>query len=381
MKRLLTLLFILCSFAGGLTAGEISVTDIKIIGKTASVQINNVIRIKEIEIDGKKVIFPYYKSKSGKIYPQLKFLTDESRKVVKDAVLNNKETPKAIRKINYKITKMDPSGKKGTVKAFTAVTFNGVLEIKCKVMESSHKEGSYWIAWPARPPKKGEKGWKDQVVISNHKVKKIVEEALIKKYESGDNSGSSSSKYTDVDITLVNETISEPLTVTAVSFKERKGENGLIGLASVDLNYSFRINDIKVYSKLGQSLMEMPKYVSSSGNEYDQIRIFDSKLRKKIKEAIESRTPSRVKSSRLGYKITNFEKNQWGGAIKYNGALTLNDAVEIQFKIIDGESYHAFVAWPSLKEKGEYVDKIFPCNKEVKKVLEDTLKKRYYEED
>ncbi|MDA3793106.1 MAG: hypothetical protein PF545_05585 [Elusimicrobia bacterium] len=374
-----TLAGIMFSLAGTLAAGEISVTNIRIADNTATVEINNVIEIKDIEIDGKKVVFPYYKSSSGKIYTQITFLTDESRKIVETAVLNNKNTPKAIKKINYKITEMSPSGKEGTVKGFAAVVFNGVFEVQCKVMESSRTKGEYWIAWPARAPEKGEKGWKDQVAITNPKVKRIVEDSLIKKYKSGGSSGVS--KNTDVNIEIINKTLIEPLTVTAVSFKDRKDETGLIGLASVDLNYSFRINDIKVYSKLGQTLIEMPKYVSSSGSEYDQIRIFDSILRKKIKAAIETRTPSQIKSQRLGYVITNFEKNKWGGSIKYKGAVTLNDAVEIQFKIIDGKTYDAFVAWPSLQEKGEYVDKIFPCNKEVKKVIESTLKKRYYEED
>jgi DNA-binding cell septation regulator SpoVG len=170
------------------------------------------------------------------------------------------------------------------------------------------------------------------------------------------------------------------LTVTAVEVKDRKDAQGLIGIASIDLNYAFRINDIKVYSRLGQTLVELPKYVSNSGNEYDQIRIFDSKLRQRIKDAIESRTPSASKSSRIGYKITNFEKNQWGGAVKFDGAVTINDAAEIQFRVIDGDSYEAFVAWPSVKEQGEYVDKIFPCNKKVKDKIEATIIKRYHQE-
>ncbi|MEA3506434.1 MAG: septation protein SpoVG family protein [Elusimicrobiota bacterium] len=376
-KNITIVLGITIFTAATLFAGDISVTSVKRDGRITTVVINNVIEITDIKIEKGKVVLPYYELSSGNIYPQVEFLTDEARKVVEDAVLNNTKTPKTVKQISYKITEMEPSGSDSSVKAYAAVSFNNAVEIQAKVMESSYNKGKYWVGWPARAPKGKEEKWKNQVKILNAKVKRIVENDLIKKFEEG---GASGSKATDVDVTVLNETISEPLTVTAVEVKDRKDAQGLVGIASIDLNYSFRINDIKVYSRLGQTLVELPKYVSNSGNEYDQIRIFDSKLRQRIKDAIENRTPSSSKSSRIGYKITNFEKNQWGGAVKFDGAVTINDAAEIQFRVIDGKSYNAFVAWPSVKEQGEYVDKIFPVNKKVKEVINGAILTHYYRE-
>ena len=359
----------------------ISVTEVNVSGKTADIVINDVIEIREIEILRGDIKFPEYISKSGNVFPQVKFLDPEARNMVVDAIMQGKPSRKAIRKINYKVSKMSPYSKEGSsLKAFAAVTFNGILEVECKVMESSRQEGDYWIAWPARPPDRdrGETKWVDQVTIINKKVKSIVEQDL---KESVGKMGPGGTDMTDVDVDIKSGLVNAPLTVTDVKVAKVEGMGDMKAIAQVDLNYSIRIMDIKVYEKEGETFLEFPMYVSSKGKEYEQMRVFSRKLRSDIREAIKKKVPSSEPSDMIGYEITKFEKF-WkdDSSLKYFCAVTLNGAVEVECKILDNSSYEPFVGWPSNNEGGKYVDKIVPCNKEVKDEMEQALLKRYMDE-
>jgi len=382
LKKILVLLFAafaLPATALSVCAGEISVTSVHVNGNEASVVINEVVEINEIEISGNDVKFPAYISKSNKVFPQVNFLTETARNTVVEAVLNNKPSSKRIRSINYKVNKMSPYNKEGSsLKAFASVVFNGALEVECKVMKS-RRDDDLWIAWPARPPKKdkGERRWQDQVRIINKKVKSIIERDIVETFK---NTGPGGAVMTDVDVDVKRGNIDAPLTVTAVDVKKVEGDGDLVAVASVDLNYSFRINDIKVYRRRGETFIEFPVYVSGSGREYDQIKIFSRTLRSEIRKAIETGQASGEKSDKIGFEITKFEPFWKESALKYFCAVTINGAAEIECKIIDGPSYQAFVGWPSTKEDGSYVDKIVPCNLEVKNVIEETLLERYHKE-
>lgn len=361
-------------------AGEISVTKVVVKGNRASIVINGVIEIKEIELKGEDIIFPYYTSKSGKISPQVRFLTDESKKIVREAIVNNTPSKQKIRNISYKVTKMSPySRAESSLKAFVVVTFNGVMEVECKLMKSS-SGGEDWVAWPARPPvkEKGEKRWIDQIVIRNRNVKSIIENEIIKTYEKA---GKSGNVMTDVEVDLKQGVVNDSLTVTDVVVQKRAGEGGLVSVAQVELNYAFRIKNIKVYEKRGYIFLEFPRYVSKSGREYDQIKIFSRKLRDEIKKAIKSGQPSNNKSKEIGFEITKFDEfKKEGSNLKYFCAVTLNGAVEIECKIFDSGKFPPFISWPSTKEGDEYVNIVFPVNRKVKSVIEKTLLDRYYKE-
>ncbi len=367
-------------FSGVIFAGELSVTEVEVNGNNARVVINEVIEIKDIKLAKHNVEFPCYISKSGKVFSQVKFLTEEARKVVVDAVLNQRKSKNPVKKINYKITKMSPYNKKGsTLRAFAAVTFNGLLEVECKVMKSNSGKDEYWVAWPARPPdkNKGEKKWFEQVSIINKKVKDIVEQELENTVRELKPSGT---VMTKVDVNIKKGLVNAPVTVTDVQVKKAEDQDDLIAIAQVDLNYSFRISDIKVYRKDSGIMVEYPVYVSSNGREYGQIKIFSRKLQGEIKKAIETGEVSGNKSNKLGFEITKFEEFWKKGSLKYFCSVTLNGAVEIECKILDSPDYDAFVGWPSSKEGDKYIDKIVPCNLKVKETIEQVLLDRYYKE-
>jgi DNA-binding cell septation regulator SpoVG len=298
-------------------AGELSVTKIAVSGNKANVIINNVIAINDIEVKNNKLILPRYKSKSGKIFPQARFLSKEAEDVVLESILSGTPSEENIKRINYKITKLSPyRSANSKMKAFAAVTFNGVLEVECKVMRS-RKKGELYISWPTRPPdrEKGENRWMSQVELINDKVKSIVEKDLIKTFK---NMGPGGVILTNAEVTVENKQIEAPVTVTDVKVKKLEGGGELESIAEVELNSSFRIYDINVYNRNGQIYLEYPVYISSSGRRYDQMRIFSTKLRKEIKKAIETGKPSEEKGDKLGFVITKFEEfNRKNSSMKY----------------------------------------------------------------
>ncbi len=377
MRKFIFILLITGLVTGFVHSSEISVTEVEVKRNEARVIINNIIEINEIKIKKGDVNFPVYISKSGKVFPQVRFLTKDARNIVVDAISNRKASKEIIKKINYKITKMSPYSKKGSsLKAFAAVTFNGAVEVECKVMKARYKKKDYWVAWPARPPdkNKGENKWQDQISIINKKIKSIVEKDIIDSMKKMFSGGVT---MTDIDVDIKKGMINAPLTVTDVKVKKISGEKDLIAIAQVDLNYSFRIMDIKLYNRQEQMVLEFPVYVSKKGKEYGQIRIFSRKLRREIKNAINTGNPSEYKSKSIGFEITKFEEPWQESALKYFSAVTLNGAVEIECKIMDSADYDAFVGWPSSKEGGKYVDKIIPCNLKVKNVIEKALLDKY----
>ncbi|MFC2091607.1 septation protein SpoVG family protein [Elusimicrobiota bacterium] len=385
MKKLL-LIFLATLFITGVPAvitsysNDISVTEVEVQDDLARIVINDVIEINEVRIKGKNVEFPEYISKSGNVYPQINFLTEEAKKEVVDAIMKKKPSKKLIKKISYKVSKMSPYSKKdSSLKAFAAVTFNGAVEVECKVMKSKREDDEYWVAWPSRPPDKeqGERKWVDQVSIVNRKVKSIIESDLV---ERARNTAVGGIKMTDEDVDIKEGLVNVPLTVTDIKVRKVEDESDLAAIVEVDLNYSFRIMDIRVYKRKDQLFMEFPVYRSDGGREYEQIKIYSRKLRAEIMNAIEKNSASEDKSNKIGYEITKFEQFWKDSALKYFCSVTINGAVEIECKIIAGSDYDPFVGWPSSKENDAYVDKIVPCNQLVKDTIEAALIKRYKKE-
>ncbi|MBN2406531.1 MAG: septation protein SpoVG family protein [Elusimicrobia bacterium] len=365
---------------GILGASEISVTELTVEGNMATVTINDVVQIKEVEILEKDVKFPSYTSGSGKVFEQVRFTDDASRKEVAEAILNNQPSKKAIRKISYKVSKMSPYDKQGSsLKAFASVTFNGAMEVDCKVMKSKRGD-DFWVAWPARPPdkSKGETKWVDQVSVTNKKVKMIIEKDII---ETMNNTSTGGVIMTQEEVEVKEGYVKDPLTVTDVSVEKAEGEGGLAAIAQVDLNYSIRISNIKVYRRRDQTFLEFPIYKSDTGKEYDQIKIFSRDLRANIKDAVETAKPSQEKSNIIGFEITKFEEF-WkkDSSLKYFCAVAINGAIEIECKVLDTGNGKPFVGWPSIQEGDEYKDAVIPCNKYVQDAIERSLLNRYHKE-
>lgn len=149
----------------------------------AKVMLNECIVVRDIKVikDGKVTVlrFPEYVSKRGTVYPQIKFLTEEARNSVVEAVETGKPSSGQSMGISFKITDWFRLRRAGKRKVNAEVTFNNVLAISCGVMEGKN---GMWIAWPSRPPKEGRGRWKRQIYIRDEKVRGTVESLLLTKY-------------------------------------------------------------------------------------------------------------------------------------------------------------------------------------------------------
>jgi len=181
-----SLIMLLCCFR--LAAGEISVTGVKpdaADGPQAyEISINNAITIKDVKLvdaGGRRFLkFPEYVSQRKRVYPQVVFTTRAANEAVRNAVLGNVPGPARNRKTAFKIARFSLFNKRSKLKALATVSFNDILEIECKIIESKN---GLWVGWPSKKlERSGE--WFDQVVITDKKLKGTVEEGLLARYRS-----------------------------------------------------------------------------------------------------------------------------------------------------------------------------------------------------
>jgi len=150
----------------------------------AKVMLNECIVVRDIKVikDGKVTVlrFPEYVSKRGTVYPQIKFLTEEARNSVVEAVETGKPSSGQSMGISFKITDWFRLKGKGMRKVNAEVTFNSCVAISCGIMEG--KRGR-WIAWPSIPPQGAGRRWMRQIYIANDKIRRDVENQLLNRYE------------------------------------------------------------------------------------------------------------------------------------------------------------------------------------------------------
>ncbi|MFW6172744.1 MAG: septation protein SpoVG family protein [Elusimicrobiota bacterium] len=362
----------------GSSADGIEVTEISIDDSKATIVLNDVIEIKKIKFSKKNIHLPSRKTKSGDTLNLIRFLDPEIKEKVKQSLINRRISNKQTEKISYKITDISPYYKEDSVtKAFGKIAFNNAVEIEFRIMESRYDNENYWIAWPARPPRKGEESWKDLVVIKNKKVKDTVEQEIIKEYKS---KYLSNKEMNNIEIEIKKGKIEEPVSVTDVGVNILPSGDRKRAEAEVELNYSFRINNIMVHKTEDEVFLDFPSYALESGKEIEQIKVFSTQLVDEIKRAVKTIKPSQNKSKKIEYEITNFRKHFKQSDLKYHCWVEINDSFEINCRIFDGPSYKPFVSWPSKKQKdGTYVNYIYPCNQKVKKEIESALLDKYAE--
>jgi len=169
----------------------ISVTRVKVETKdsdegvvgVAKVMLNECIVVREIKVKkvGKITVlkFPEYTSKRGIVYPQIKFLTEQAKDAVAEAIKTGKPSREKVKDVSFEVTDWFRLRKTGKRKVNAEITFNKAVAVSCGIMES--KRG-LWVAWPSRPAEKGRGGWAKQIYIYDEGVKKAVEELLLTKY-------------------------------------------------------------------------------------------------------------------------------------------------------------------------------------------------------
>ncbi|MFB0526721.1 MAG: septation protein SpoVG family protein [bacterium] len=150
----------------------------------AKVMLNECIVVREIKVmkvgDRTVLKFPEYISKKGIVYPQIKFLTEEVKNAVVEAIQTGEPSESKVEHISFKVTDWFRLRGAGKRKVNVEVTFNNALAVSCGIMEG--KRGP-WVAWPARPPEKHRRQWVKQIYIYDKGIKQAVDKLLLTKYE------------------------------------------------------------------------------------------------------------------------------------------------------------------------------------------------------
>jgi len=382
IKKFLFLSFLtVFSFSTAVFTQSLAVTKVWVKGNQATIVVNDFLKIKEIKFRKKSgkitsLTFPTYISKSGRKYPQVKVKSNSLLKKIKTAILTKKPVGKRTSDIKFKITKLSPytpKGRKSSLRAFCAVTFNNEIEVECKIMKSRYGD-DYWISWPARPPDNGG-SWIEQIKITKPMIKKGIEKKLIAKFKKGEFTEGSSYAIPQVNVEVIPGGKSIPLVVTSVKVKKK--------VASVVLNNAILINEVRVKKVGSKTILKFPEYISKSGRIYPQIKFLDPSVKTAIRRAILSKKPSSKKINKISYRIGKFSKfRREGSKLKYFCSVIFNDKVEIECKIMEGNR-GPWVSWPARPPKGggKWINQISIANKKVKNIVERELLERYKEEE
>lgn len=345
------------------------VTEVSVKGKQATIVLDGYLEISHIKIlkrgNSIKLKMPIYVSKAGKIFPQAKFLNPELEKRVISAIKTGKPVGAKSKKMSFRVTKMslyEPK-KRSSMKAFSGLSFNNEIEVECKVMTG--KKGP-WISWPST---KKDGRWVKQVKIIKPEIKKRVEKSVLAKYE----------KETSYEAEIVPGGKELSVTVTDVEVIPVEGGGTTKAIASIVLNSAIKISEIEVKKVSGKTRLRYPRYVSKRGRIYPQIKILDPVVEKMIISAIDKKEPSSTPSNRISYRVSKYSPFTRGGSsLKVFCAVTFNNKVKIECKIMEGKS-GPWISWPARapEDGGRWINQIEIKDKKLKKVVEKALLKRY----
>jgi len=374
-KLILALSLLLMSGFASKSAALMGVTDVKIRGKKATVVLDGFLKISEIKILKRgnriKIKPPVYVSKSGRVYPQVKFVNSELEKRVITAIKMGKPLGSKSKRLKYKVSKLSlyrSRKRRSSLRAFAAVTFNNEIEIECKVM--SGRRGD-WVAWPARPPEGGGK-WIQQVSIIKPEIKKRVERSVIKKYK----------KETSYEAVIVPGGKTLPLKVTSVEVTPVESAGSIKAIASIVLNNAIKISEIKVKKISGRTSLKFPEYVSKRGRVYPQVKVLDPAAEKEIISAVRKEEPSAETSNKISFKVSKFSLfNRSSSKLKAFCSVVFNNKIEIECKVMEGK-WGPWISWPARPPDGggKWIQQVEIKDRNLAKAIEKALVSRYEEE-
>lgn len=182
-------------------SGDLLVSDVLVSDDGAAVTLNDAVQIREIKVmktEGRvNLRFPEYVAKSGKAFPQVSVQSKKVYDAIANAISSGKPSAEKVRSIKFTITDLKLL-RSATRKANVEVTFNDAVSITIGVMKSNRPgKDPFWISYPSRKPEGGGR-FVNQIVITNPKLKKALEDAVIAKFQravseqGGGNDGSSS---------------------------------------------------------------------------------------------------------------------------------------------------------------------------------------------
>jgi len=374
MKKFLN--FLMAGFLAVLLNAKVfalmGVTDVKVSGRNATVVLDGYLKISKIKVLKRgsriKIKLPVYVSRSGRVYPQAKFLNSALEDRVIQAIKTGKPVGSPSKRLSFKVTKMslyEPKGKRSSLKAFSAVAFNNEIEVECKVMKG--RKGP-WVSWPSE---KIEGKWVKVVNIIKPEIKKRIEKSVLTKFR----------KETSFKAEIIPGGKTLPLTVTDVEVTPVSGGGTTKAIASVVLNNAIKINEIKVKKIGGRTRLEYPVYVSRTNRVYPQVKILDPAFEKELISAIVKKEPSVRTSSKISYRISKYSPYTRPSTLKVFCSVIFNNKIEIECKIME-KNRGPWVSWPARPPEGggRWIPQVEIKAKNLKEVIEKALLERYREE-
>lgn len=144
------------------------------------------------------------------------------------------------------------------------------------------------------------------------------------------------------------------------------------------LNNAISINNIALKSKNDTSFVEFPVYVGN-GRIYKQFSVLKREYEKYLASSIETKNEEKFEGDIL-FIVNKFSKTQKEGNIKAFASVIFEDVLEVECRVMHGKN-GLWIAWPSNKKDGKWVNIFSFTDKDLKKRVEGDLIQKYNNEN
>ncbi|MFH1784527.1 MAG: hypothetical protein ABH868_06510 [bacterium] len=147
-------------------------------------------------------------------------------------------------------------------------------------------------------------------------------------------------------------------------------------VASVTINDTIIIKEIKIVEKDGNKSLRFPEYVNKNSRAYAQVEVLGKKFLGDITAAVLLNKTSETNES-LDFSIDNifFLKDS---SRRANAYVSFNDTVKVTCGIMETKG-DLWIAWPARKEKDSWIDQVVFVDKKFKKKVEAEVIRLYKE--
>lgn len=151
-------------------------------------------------------------------------------------------------------------------------------------------------------------------------------------------------------------------------------------VAEAVIDRGLKLSEIRV-SKIGdRTYLKFPEYVSKRNRIYPQVSLLTKQANQVLLKAVETKKPvlSSEAKNELTFNITKFSIYRKPSKLKVFAAVTFNDAIEVECKILEG-ARGARVLWPSRKSKenNKWIMQAVIIDKRLREKIELELLAKY----
>ena len=149
----------------------------------------------------------------------------------------------------------------------------------------------------------------------------------------------------------------------------------------ITLNNAIVIRDITIAGSGNKRFLEFPEYISQKKRRYPQVIFKTIKTIQDVRTAVLSNTFESGRFCVTRYKIVEFSLFRKKSAMKALAAVSFNDEIEIECKVIENGDA-PWVSWPSrkLSKDGGWYRQVIITDTKLRETVEKDLLSRYRKE-